>query len=34
MMTVDWYKTFFESGSEPVSGGFEPPEVVLRKYVN
>ena len=31
VMTVDWYRKFFESGSEPVSGGFEPPEAVLVK---
>ena len=29
--TVNWYKKFFESGSQPTSGGFEPPEVVLEK---
>ena len=29
--TVDWYKTFFESGAHPSQGGFEPPEVVLGK---
>ena len=29
--TVDWYKTFFESGAQPSQGGFEPPEVVLGK---
>ena len=27
--TVNWYKSFFESGSKPSHGGFEPPEVVL-----
>ena len=27
--TVDWYKNFFESGSKPSTGGFEPPENVM-----
>jgi UDP-glucose 4-epimerase len=28
--TVVWYKEFFESGSIPISGGFEPPESVMK----
>jgi nucleoside-diphosphate-sugar epimerase len=27
--TVDWYKRYFESGSNPTTGGFEPPESVI-----
>ena len=29
--TVEWYKSFFESGAHPAEGGFEPPEIVLGK---
>jgi len=29
--TVEWYKSFFESGSKPAYGGFEPPETVMVK---
>jgi len=29
--TVDWYKNFFVSGLTPSSGGFEPPESVIKK---
>ena len=25
-LTTEWYKDFFLSGKEPISGGFEPPE--------
>ena len=27
--TVDWYKSFFDSGLKPSIGGFEPPENIL-----
>ena len=27
--TVEWYKSFFESGLKPSIGGFEPPENIL-----
>ena len=27
--TVEWYKSYFESGKLPISGGFEPPDSVL-----
>jgi nucleoside-diphosphate-sugar epimerase len=27
--TVDWYKSFFDSGFKPSIGGFEPPENIL-----
>ena len=27
--TVDWYKSFFDSGLKPATGGFEPPESVM-----
>ncbi len=30
--TVMWYKNFFESGQRPSSGGFEPPEKVLKNF--
>lgn len=30
--TVTWYKEFFEAGKNPPSGGFEPPEDVMKKY--
>ena len=29
--TVDWYRQYFEAGSKPPSGGFEPPETVMPK---
>ena len=29
MKTVEWYKSFFESGLKPSIGGFEPPENIL-----
>jgi UDP-glucuronate decarboxylase len=29
--TIDWYNEFFSLGKVPVSGGFEPPESVMRK---
>ncbi len=30
-LTTDWYRTFFNSGQSPQSGGFETPEDVLAK---
>ena len=30
--TVSWYRDFFESGKNPDSGGFEPPEQVMKAY--
>lgn len=30
--TVNWYREFFDSGKNPDSGGFEPPEEVLKEY--
>lgn len=29
-LTTDWYKSFFQSGQEPISGGFEPPEKFIK----
>ena len=31
LKTVYWYKTFFDSGLRPPSGGFEPPENVMAR---
>ncbi len=30
--TVVWYKDFFDSGRNPDSGGFEPPEEVMKDF--
>lgn len=31
--TVQWYREYFESGQIPPSGGFEPPEMIIREVV-
>ena len=32
-LTTDWYREFFASGKIPESGGFERPEIMLKKVL-